>query len=149
RLHEDFDEEAGGLHRRSAKQRAVLDIVERHAHVVIYGREVELVEHLGALRVGKKRIGFAHAEEQHRRNIARFQTGELTALVMTRALGLRGLDFPDADAMVLYSAKRDWRVMDQEMCRIRSQRYHRPRKPIYVLCYSGTYETEKLESVVD
>lgn len=149
RLHEDVDDQGRGLRRRSGKQQALVSILREHKSVVVYGREVELVEHLGALNAGNSRIGYAHAEEQYRANIARFQNGELNALAMTRALGLRGLDFPDADSMVLYSAKRDWRVMDQEMCRIRSQRHHRPRKPIYVLCYSRTYEMEKVDRVVN
>ena len=147
RLHEDLEEDAG-IRQRSAKQRALVDIVEHERGVVVYAREVEVVEHLGRLQARRRRMDFAHAIDRLRRNIKRFQDGELDALAMTRALGLRGLDFPDADAMVLYSAKRDWRVMDQEMCRIRGQRRHRPIKRVYILYYSGTYEWTKVETVV-
>jgi hypothetical protein len=149
RLHEDFDEEGVGLRTDSGKQEALTKILAREARVVVYGREVKLVEHLGGLSVGRKRIGSAHALDEPRNNIARFQRHEFDALAMTRALGLRGLDFPEAGAMVLFSAKRDWKAMDQEMCRIRGQRRHSPRKPVYVLCYSRTYETMKLDDVVE
>jgi hypothetical protein len=77
------------------------------------------------LRVPGRSIGFAHADG-NRENIARFQNGDLNALIMTRSLGLRGLDFPDAEAMVMFSAKRSSKAMDQELCRIRGQRRHLP-----------------------
>lgn len=140
-LHEDRGE--SGLLTNTAKQQALEWLIRRHDRVVIYARERALVEHLASTIKAKGRtIDFAHADAR-RHNISRFQRAELNALVMTRSLGLRGLDFPDAEAMVVYSAKHSPIAMDQELCRIRGQRRHKPPKSVYCLVYDDTYEVEK------
>lgn len=144
-LHEDIGD--NGPLDSTGKQKALLDIIKRESGVVVYAREVQMVEHLAELKAAHRKIGFAHAK-CYRKNIQYFQSGNLDALIMTRSLGLRGLDFPDAKSMVLLSAKRDWKAMDQEMCRIRGQRQHRPQKRVYLFYYENTYEEEKVARTV-
>ena len=67
---------------------------------------------------------------------------------MTRDLGKRGLDFPMARTLILFSPKGSARVMDQELCRTRGQRKDGTNKIVYVLYYGETYEEEKMRRVI-
>ncbi|MBA7630613.1 hypothetical protein ES703_38136 [subsurface metagenome] len=60
---------------------------------------------------------------------------------MTRDLGGRGLDFPEADYLVVYSPLRDVNSMYQEIGRIRSTRL--TKKDVYILYYANTAEQVK------
>src|SRR5207244_12251621 len=78
----------------------------------------------------------------------RFKSGARDVLLMTRDLGKRGLDFPMARSLLLYSPKSSPRTMDQELCRTRGQRRDRSNKPVYVLFYGKSYEEEKMRRVL-
>jgi superfamily II DNA or RNA helicase len=140
RLHEDMTDQGPLV--SSGKQKALQEIIKQKTGVLVYAREVQMVEHLAKIKIPRRTIGIAHATS-NRQNIEKFQSGILDALIMTRSLGLRGLDFPDADSLILLSAKQCWKVMDQEMCRIRGQRRHRPLKCVYIFYYKDTYEQAK------
>jgi|GEM_PF-5820646 len=68
-------------------------------------------------------------------------------LVLTRNLGGRGFDFPQANYAIFYSPKEDESVMWQEMLRIRSCR--RNVKDVYVLYYTGTTERDKAQALYE
>jgi superfamily II DNA or RNA helicase len=70
-----------------------------------------------------------------------FRRGEVPVLVMTRDLGGRGLDFPNAQTAVLLSPRTNYQTVAQELARIRSRRGNR--KTVTVLFYEDTTEALK------
>lgn len=74
------------------------------------------------------------------------QESDSGALLITRLLGGRGFDFPQADYAIFYSPKHDESVMWQELLRIRSSR--RRTKEAYILYYAYTVEQDKAHSLV-
>jgi superfamily II DNA or RNA helicase len=66
---------------------------------------------------------------------------ESGALVITRALGGRGLDFPNAQRAVMVSPRSNYQTVAQELARIRSR--HDAPKEAKVLYYEGTEEEAK------
>jgi ERCC4-related helicase len=78
---------------------------------------------------------------QREQNLNRILDDPSGALVMTRRLGGRGFDFPQADYAVFYSPKQEEAVMWQELLRFRSSR--RTTKDAYILYYAGTVERDK------
>lgn len=66
---------------------------------------------------------------------------DVFALVLTRDLGGRGLDFPSAARVILISPRSNHQTVAQELARIRSRRQN-PKEAI-IFYYSGTEETGK------
>jgi superfamily II DNA/RNA helicase len=64
-----------------------------------------------------------------------------TALVLTRELGGRGLDFPNASRAFLFSPRSNHQAVAQELARIRSRRGSL--KPATVIYYESTEEAAK------
>jgi superfamily II DNA/RNA helicase len=70
-----------------------------------------------------------------------FRDGGVPALVITRDLGGRGLDFPTADTALLLSPRSNYQTVAQELARIRSRRGQQ--KEVTVLYYEETTEALK------
>jgi hypothetical protein len=70
-----------------------------------------------------------------------FREGSVPALVITRDLGGRGLDFPAADTALLVSPRSNYQTVAQELARIRSRRGQQ--KEVTVLYYEETTEALK------
>jgi superfamily II DNA or RNA helicase len=68
-------------------------------------------------------------------------TDEQLALIITRELGGRGLDFPNAGAAVLVSPRSNYQAVAQELARVRSRQ--KQTKEATVLYYSNTEEEAK------
>jgi len=66
-----------------------------------------------------------------------------TALIITRQLGGRGLDFPNAKKVVMVSPRSDYQTVAQELARIRSRKGSI--KNALILYYQNTAETVKAE----
>lgn len=115
---------------------------------VAYCREIELIKRLER-ESWRKQPAIAHSAlgDRYLLETLRFKVGDRDILLMTRDLGKRGLDFPMARSLILFSPKSSARVMDQELCRTRGQRKDRTSKIVYVLYYGGTYEEEKMRRV--
>lgn len=84
--------------------------------------------------------GTMHPTEVERR-AAMFRRGDAPAFVITRDLGGRGLDFPQAESVLLLSPRSNYQTVAQELARIRSRRSEP--KNAAVLYYSRTAETAK------
>jgi superfamily II DNA or RNA helicase len=76
-----------------------------------------------------------------------FREGVVPALVITRDLGGRGLDFPAADTALLLSPRTNYQTVAQELARIRSRR-GQP-KEVTVLYYEETTEALKAFRLAD
>lgn len=132
-----------------AKVRRSVDLARRGRPAVVYCREIQLVNQLAG-QAWPTAPAIAHSDlgDRYLQETWRFKSGARDVLLMTRDLGKRGLDFPMARSLVLYSPKSSVRTMDQELCRTRGQRRDRGNKPVYVLFYAGTYEEEKMRRVL-
>lgn len=113
---------------------------------LVFCRFVELAEYLGSLHAEEHLHGLIiHGQLGQREMLSRMAAFRWApwphVAFMTRDLGGRGLDFPNARYMVLYSPKSDFTSVDQEICRIRSNR--QDTKPIYLLYYASTAEELK------
>jgi ERCC4-related helicase len=131
------------------KVRQTVDLARGGRPAVVYCREIQLVNRL-AEQAWPTPPAIAHSGlgDRYLQETLRFKSGARDVLLMTRDLGKRGLDFPMARSLVLYSPKSSARTMDQELCRTRGQRKDRGNKPVYVLFYGDTYEEEKMRRVV-
>jgi superfamily II DNA or RNA helicase len=69
--------------------------------------------------------------------------GEEAALVMTRDLGGRGLDFPAAESVLFVSPRSNYRTVAQEIARIRLRAGAVKESTIYF--YAGTEEQAKAQ----
>lgn len=82
------------------------------------------------------------------RRLAAFQwRSSPSKTFITRQLGGRGLDFPFARFAVLFSPQADVDSVNQETCRIRSNRADT--KPVYLFFYSSTSEEEKASALIN
>jgi superfamily II DNA or RNA helicase len=90
--------------------------------------------------------GTMRAAEVERRATL-FRRGGADALVMTRDLGGRGLDFPQADSVLLLSPRSNYQTVAQELARIRSRRSIT--KDTAVLFYERTAETAKASRLAE
>jgi superfamily II DNA/RNA helicase len=75
--------------------------------------------------------------------VASFTEGDQEFLVVTRKLGGRGFDLPQAMYVVFYSPKQDADIMWQEILRIRSMK--KLPKDAYILYYKETKEEDKMK----
>lgn len=66
---------------------------------------------------------------------------DVAALVITRELGGRGLDFPSAARVLLVSPRSNYQAVAQELARIRS-RFMKPKEAV-IFYYEGTEEAAK------
>lgn len=137
---------AAGLGSKSERAK---EVAKRGLPSVVYCREIQLVNRI-ASDTRLPRVAIAHSElgDRYLNEIDKFKKGIRDVLVMTRELGKRGIDFPNANSLILISPKSSPLTMDQELCRTRGQRHHREAKPVYVLFYESTYEEEKLRRVL-
>jgi superfamily II DNA or RNA helicase len=90
--------------------------------------------------------GTMRAAEVERRATL-FRQGQVPVLVMTRDLGGRGLDFPQADSVVVLSPRSNYQTVAQELARIRSRRSIT--KEAAVLFYEETAETMKASRLAE
>jgi ERCC4-related helicase len=132
-----------------AKVKRAVDLARRGRPAVVYCREIQLVDRL-AEQAWPTPPAIAHSGlgDRYLQETLRFKSGARDVLLMTRDLGKRGLDFPMARSLLLYSPKSSARTMDQELCRTRAQRRDRSNKPVYVLFYGNSYEEEKMRRVL-
>ncbi|MFF7124231.1 DEAD/DEAH box helicase [Streptomyces sp. NPDC008240] len=87
--------------------------------------------------------GGMHREEIGAR-LKRFRTQDIReelSLILTRDLGGRGLDFPEAASACLFSPRSNYQTVAQELARIRSRRASP--KTVLVLYYKDTEEEAK------
>lgn len=129
----------------SGKLRAVARIVKKHQPTLVLTRYVSSAEAV-ARSLAARRVPVVHAHGQMRATVAAaathaFRTGRSSALVITRELGGRGLDFPQAATAILVSPRSNYRAVAQELARIRS-REENP-KEVTILYYAGSSETAK------
>ncbi|HWO34925.1 MAG TPA: hypothetical protein VNO32_39545, partial [Candidatus Acidoferrum sp.] len=132
-----------------AKVRCSAELARKYAPSVVYCREIQLVDRL-ANETWSNPPAIAHSGlgDRYLQETLRFKVGARDVLLMTRDLGKRGLDFPMARSLILYSPKSSARTMDQELCRTRGQRKDRTSKQVYVLFYGNTYEEEKMRRIL-
>jgi hypothetical protein len=114
---------------------------------VIFCRYADVAEALAA-RLQERGLSGAVVHGQvdpveRTQRTAGFAEGKQEFLVVTRKLGGRGFDLPQAKYAVFYSPKEDADVMWQEMLRIRSLKA--APKCAYILYYQGTAEQRKLD----
>lgn len=103
----------------------------------------DVARHLGA-KLPSRQIDGQQAREAVRRGMEWFRAirpPSRAALTMTRDLGGRGLDFPDAGSAAFVSPRSNYQTVAQEVARIRSRA--RSIKEALVLFYSGTEEQAK------
>ena len=137
----------------TAKERVVNQIlkIRRKEKGLVFCRFIELGETLFLQNNSNQNSLLIHGELNAKDMMKRMSAfrwkSSASIAFMTRDLGGRGLDFPTADYMVLYSPKSNFRVVDQEICRIRSNRTKI--KPIYLMFYSGTTEEAKAMRLLD
>ena len=132
-----------------AKVRRGAKLARRGLPSIVYCREIQLVNRL-ARETWRSPPAIAHSGlgDRYLLETLRFKAGDRDVLLMTRDLGKRGLDFPMARTLILFSPKSSPRVMDQELCRTRGQRKDRTNKIVYLLYYGDTYEEEKMRRVI-
>jgi superfamily II DNA or RNA helicase len=80
-------------------------------------------------------------------SVVGFKRREYEVLVMTTDYGGRGLDFPEADYLVLYRVERSLEKLGQIVGRIRGNMLNPKRA--HILCYAGTKEIENARHVID
>jgi len=133
----------------NVKIRRAARLAARARPSVLYCSQIQLVNRL-ASEAWPSRTAIAHSElgDRYLEEILTFKDGVRDVLIMTRDLGKRGIDFPMASSLVLFSPKSSWHTMDQELCRTRGQRRSKKIKRVYVLFYQETYEEEKLRRVL-
>ncbi len=130
---------------KGTKLLKAVQIADLHRSSIVYCREIALADRLVAAKWNRNPPPLeAHSElgDKYLSVIDKFISSTRQVLVMTRDLGKRGLDFPMAASLILYSPKSSPLVMDQELCRTRGQRWRS--KPVYVLFYSDTYDELKM-----
>jgi superfamily II DNA/RNA helicase len=135
------------------KKSRVMQTLRAHhgAKALVFCRFVELAEALHALaaeaRLQSHVIHGQLGQHEMLSRMAAFRWDRSVDLAfMTRDLGGRGLDFPDARHLVLYSPRSDFTSADQEVCRIRSNRDDP--KPVYLLYYARTAEESKAQALL-
>jgi superfamily II DNA or RNA helicase len=79
--------------------------------------------------------------------IVGFKKKEFDVLIMTTDYGGRGLDFPEADYLVLYRVERSLEKLGQIVGRIRGNVLNPKRA--HILCYARTREVENTRRVID
>jgi superfamily II DNA or RNA helicase len=140
-----YEDVLGGHGRKLAAARK---LAATHAPTVILCREIQTVETIATgMRSPRPTIAHSGIGDRYLNNIDLFKKGRSQALLMTRELGKRGVDFPMAKSLVVLSPKTSVMAMDQELCRTRSKRAGGA-KEVFILFYARTYEEEKLRTVL-
>lgn len=117
---------------------------------VVFTRKKRLSNALLSLICTKNRTpievyGELNDKEQDRR-ISAFRAGEYDTLIITRGIGRRGLDLPEADFSIFYNPKSRETTTWQELSRIRSA-VHSVKKS-YFLCYDDTADSRRMEVLI-
>jgi len=124
--------------------------IQKEKQGVIFCRFKPLIESLFSIaRKEGVDCNYVHgdlSEGQINTRINEFRKGNFRVLFMTN-LGGRGMDFLNADYMIVYSPRVEFREVDQEVCRIRSNR--KRKKEIYFLVYSNTQDEQKFHILLD
>ncbi len=116
---------------------------------IVFCRFKPLVESL--YRLGRSQgvnCNYIHGDlsaGQISKRINGFRKRDFDVLFMTN-IGERGMDFPNADYMIIYSVRSKFKEMDQQICRIRSNRKHK--KAIYLLTYENTQDEKKVKHLL-
>lgn len=133
------------------KVRFLMELLEmqKDKQGVIFCGFKPLIERLSSLAKGEGiDCGYVHGdlrEGQITSRINEFRKGGIRTLFMTN-VGKRGMDFPNADYMTVYSPRGQFREVDQQVCRIRSDR--KGEKEIYLLVYSNTQDERKARTLL-
>lgn len=116
---------------------------------LVMTRYVDVAQEIAA-RIAKdvptRQIDGQQSRDTIRRGMEWFRSqvsSDLAALTMTRDLGGRGLDFPDAESAAFVSPRSNYQTVAQEVARIRSRA--RALKSATFLFYVGTEEQAKAE----
>jgi superfamily II DNA or RNA helicase len=138
--------ESGGA--TGVKYRGIVDVSRRPGPTLILARYRDVAELLAAtlLDLGVTAahlLGGMNRTEIERKTIEFRERGrrDVAALVMTRELGGRGLDFPSAARVVLVSPRSNYQAVAQELARIRSRFANQ--KEAMVFYYERTEEAAK------
>jgi len=135
------------------KAKFVLQFIKsqsRNKQGIVFCRFKPLVESLYQLgRCQGVNCNYIHGDlsaGQISRRINDFRKENFDILFMTN-IGERGMDFPNADYMIIYSVRNEFEKMDQQICRIRSNRKHK--KEIYLLAYENTQDEKKVAHLLE
>lgn len=121
----------------------------RHGPSLVMSRYVDVAQALESVlskRLPTRQIDGQQPREQIRSGMEWFRErpkGEEAALVMTRDLGGRGLDFPDAESVLFVSPRSNYQTVAQEIARIRSRAGAVKESTIYF--YTETEEQAKAQ----
>jgi superfamily II DNA or RNA helicase len=117
---------------------------------LIFCRNLEVCERLAGIFVGLgKQVYLIHNDisvSERQERIKNFKRYKSSLLLMTRYMGSKGFDVPEADYAVFYSPKDEEQVMWQEISRIRSTR--KDPKEVFLLYYRKTGEEDKLNRLL-
>jgi superfamily II DNA or RNA helicase len=143
--------ESGGTN--GEKYRRLTDHALRSSPCLVMTRYIdvaqEVSEHL-ARRVPTRQIDGQQPRETVRRGMEWFRARTVpdqAALTMTRDLGGRGLDFPEARSAAFISPRSNYQTVAQEVARIRSRA--RSLKDSVFFYYTGTEEQAKAYRLAD
>ncbi len=129
-------------------ERLAEDAVRRGPCLVMsrYVDVAQALESVLSARLPTRQIDGQQPREQIRSGMEWFRErpkGEEAALVMTRDLGGRGLDFPAAESVLFVSPRSNYQTVAQEIARIRSRAGAVKQSTIYF--YAGTEEQAKAQ----